>query len=86
LRFFVQDSVQQRGVDFEVSVVADVAQLPKLFMKWLTRERVVPIICASVSWLTLAITGSGLPSLPKFANKQSPRQRAAGACENPATP
>jgi hypothetical protein len=30
-----------------------------LFMKELTRERVVPIISASVSWLMLAITGSG---------------------------
>ena len=41
-----------------------------LFMKWLTRDRVVPIISASVSWLTFAITGSGLPSLPKLANKE----------------
>ena len=39
-------------------------------MKWLTRERVVPIISASVSWLTLAMIGSGLPSLPKLANKR----------------
>jgi hypothetical protein len=34
-----------------------------LFMKKLTRDLVVPIISARVSWLTLAITGSGLPSL-----------------------
>jgi hypothetical protein len=38
-----------------------------LFMKKLTRDRVVPIISASVSWLTLAMTGSGFPSLPKSA-------------------
>jgi len=29
--------------------------------------RVVPIMSASVAWLTLAMTGCGLPSLPKFA-------------------
>jgi hypothetical protein len=47
-----------------------------LFMKKLTRDLVVPIISASVSWLTLAITGSGLPSLPKFAiNKSSLAKR-----------
>jgi hypothetical protein len=32
-------------------------------MKALTRDRVVPTISASVSWLTLAMIGSGLPSL-----------------------
>ena len=42
-------------------------------MKKLTRERVVPIISASVSWLIFAITGSGFPSLPKFANSRSSR-------------
>ena len=41
-----------------------------LFMKKLTRERVVPIISARVSWLTFAMTGSGRPSLPKFASKR----------------
>jgi hypothetical protein len=30
LRLFVQASIQQGGVDFEVSVVVDVAPLPKL--------------------------------------------------------
>ena len=34
--------------------------LRNLFMKKLTRERVVPIIPANVSWLTFAITGSCL--------------------------
>ena len=33
-----------------------------LFMNWLTRERVVPIISASVSWLTFAMIVSGFPS------------------------
>jgi hypothetical protein len=46
-----------------------------LFMKKLTRDRVVPIISASVSWLIFAITGSGVPSLPKFANSSSRRAR-----------
>ena len=39
-------------------------------MKVLTRDRVVPTISASVSWLT-AITGSGFPSLPNCAIKRS---------------
>jgi len=34
------------------------------FIKKLTRERVVPIISASVSWLILAMIGSGFPSFP----------------------
>ena len=46
-----------------------------LFIKWLTRDRVVPIISASVSWLTFATTGSGLPSLPKLANKRRARAK-----------
>ena len=40
-----------------------------LFMKKLTRDRVVPIISASISWLNFPTIGSGLPSLPKFAAK-----------------
>ena len=36
-------------------------------MKKLTRERVVPIISASVSWLIFGMTTSGLPSFPKWA-------------------
>jgi hypothetical protein len=42
-------------------------------MKWLTRERVVPIMSASVSWLTFAITFFGLLSSPKFASSSSAR-------------
>ena len=45
--------------------------LRNLFMKALTRDLVVPIISASVSWLIFAMTGSGLPSLPKFAIRRS---------------
>src|ERR1017187_962595 len=43
------------------------------FVKKLTRERVVPMIIASVSSLIFGTTGSGLPSLPKFANSNSTR-------------
>ena len=42
-----------------------------LFMKLLTRDRVVPIISARVAWLTFVITRSGFPSLPKFAISNS---------------
>ena len=41
--------------------------LLNLFMNTLTRERVVPIISARVSWLNFAMTGSVFPSLPKLA-------------------
>ena len=41
-----------------------------LFMKKLTRDRVVPIISASVSWLIFAITGSGVPSLAEICQQQ----------------
>jgi hypothetical protein len=39
-------------------------------MKKLTRDRVVPIISASVSWLIFAITGSGVPSLAEICQQQ----------------
>lgn len=44
-----------------------------LFMKTLTRERVVPTISASVSWLIGVVTGCGPPSLPKFVSRRSVR-------------
>ena len=44
-------------------------------MKKLTRARVVPIMSASVSWLTLVMMGSGLPSLPKFASSRRARAK-----------
>ena len=40
----------------------------KRFIKKLTRDRVVPIISARISWLTLGITVSGLLSLPNWAS------------------
>src|ERR1035438_9618100 len=47
--------------------------LRNLFMKKLTRERVVPTIPARVAWLILAMTVSGSPSLPKLASSRSTR-------------
>ena len=46
-------------------------------MKKLTRERVVPIISASVSWLTLAMIGSGLSLLAEIRQQQKQRGPAA---------
>lgn len=46
-----------------------------LFIKKLTRERVVPIISASDSWLILGITSSGLSSLPKIPLRRFPSNR-----------
>ena len=42
-------------------------------MKKLTRERVVPMIAASVSWLILGTTGFGCPGFPKFASSGNTR-------------
>ena len=39
----MKNNVQQRGVNFQVSVVTDKALFRILFMKKLTRDRVVPI-------------------------------------------
>ena len=39
-------------------------------MKKLTRDRVVPIISASVSWLIFAITGSGVAFLAEIRQQQ----------------
>ena len=44
--------------------------LRNLFMKKLTRDRVVPIISASVSWLIFAMTGSGLLFLAEVRQQQ----------------
>src|ERR1039457_6725275 len=51
--------------------------LRNLFMKKLTRDRVVPIISANVSWLILGLIGCGLPSFPKCASR---RRRRASRC------
>src|SRR4030095_7124601 len=47
--------------------------LRNLFMKKLTRDRVVPIISARVSWLIFGMIGWGLSSLPKLANSSHKR-------------
>ena len=44
-------------------------------MEKLTRERVVPMISASVSWLIFGMTVWGSPAFPKFAS--SSRTRAS---------
>ncbi len=44
-----------------------------LFIKKLMRDRVVPTISASVSWLIFAMTGSGLPYFQKWAMSSSTR-------------
>jgi hypothetical protein len=49
----VQDNTQEGSVDVETAIVLDEAQFLNLFMKKLTRERVVPIISARVSCDTL---------------------------------
>ena len=43
------------------------------FMKKLIRDRVVPIMSASVSWLILGITVSGALSLPNCASSNRAR-------------
>src|ERR1700678_1184537 len=69
----VQDDIEQRRVNRQAAVALDETSLRNLFMKKLTLERVVPTISASVSWLILAITGSGLLSFPKLASSRSTR-------------
>jgi hypothetical protein len=71
----MQNDIQQWAVDFDAAVVSNQTQFWNLFIKKLTRERVVPIISASVSWLTLAMIGSGRPSLPKLASRRRARAR-----------
>jgi hypothetical protein len=49
LRLVVQNHVQQGIVDLDFSIVFDKAQFAKSVQKKLTRDRVVPIISASIS-------------------------------------
>jgi hypothetical protein len=46
--------------------------LRKRFIKQFIRERVVPTISASVSWLILGIAVPGAPSLPNRASSKMP--------------
>jgi hypothetical protein len=73
LGLLVQNHVQQGTVDFNLAVVINKTQFPKSVHEKLTRDRVVPIISASVSWLIFAMIGSGRPSLPKFARSRRVR-------------
>jgi hypothetical protein len=73
VRGFMQNNVQQCGMDFDMAVVIDQPQFSELVHKKFTRERVVPIISASVSWLTFGMIVSGRPSLPKFAGNRRAR-------------
>jgi hypothetical protein len=45
----VQHDAQERGIDLNPAVVLDETEFPELVHEDLTRERVVPIIYASVS-------------------------------------
>jgi hypothetical protein len=60
----MQHHRQQRFVNLDFAVVFDKASLRNLFMKKLTRDRVVPTISASVSWETFGKMLSGRSWLP----------------------
>jgi hypothetical protein len=66
-------------VDFQVvrdvTAILNEASLRNLFMKKVTRERVVPTISANVPWLIFSIPGSGWLSFPKLAGRRSTRAR-----------
>ena len=55
-RSVVEHDVEQRAVDLQPAVVLDEAQLPELVHEEADRERVVPTISASVSWLIFGTT------------------------------
>jgi len=62
-------------MNLDFSVVIDKSFFLNLFMKKLTRDRVVPIISASVSWLRATGMGTGPSSLPKFAKRRRRARR-----------
>ena len=62
-------------MNVELAVIVDETEFANLFIKKLTLDRVVPTSPASVSWLMLGITSSGLPSFPKLASSR--RMRAS---------
>jgi len=63
----VQNYVEERAVNLQTTVVVN-AQFPDRFMKKLTRERVAPVISASISWPIFGTTASSVPSLPEWAS------------------
>jgi hypothetical protein len=73
----MQDRTQQRIVNLDVPVLVDETQLAELVHERLTRDRVVPIISASVSWLMFGLIGCGLPAFPNFASSSSMRSPLA---------
>ena len=69
----VQDNTQEGRIDVDLAVVLDEAQFLNLFMKKLTRERVVPIISASIACDTLGSTFCGRSCLPYRARSRRVR-------------
>ena len=55
----MEDDAEQWGVDLEIAVVSMNPRSLNLFMKKLTRERVVPTISASVSCEIFGIRCTG---------------------------
>jgi len=69
----VQHDAQERRIDLKTAIVLMKPSFLNLFMKKLTRERVVPIISASVSCETLGSKPWGLSSLPYRASNKRVR-------------
>ena len=64
----MEDDAEKRGLDLQIAVVLINPGFPNLFMKKLTRERVVPIDCRKGF---VEVSGSGSP------DRSSPLQPAA---------
>jgi hypothetical protein len=62
----VQDNTQQGSVDMQPAIILNEAQFPEfiIFMNKLTRERVAPIISASISCVILESIFCGWASWP----------------------
>ena len=73
----MQDESGEGAVHVEVPVVIQEHSFMNLFRKKLTRDRVVPIISASMSCLIFAMTVSGLSSFPKGAINSNTRPPAS---------
>src|ERR1700737_4153427 len=70
---FVQDNAQGGGVDVAPPSYPMKPSLLKLVMKWLTRARDAPIICASVSCDTLGSIFWGSSCIPYRASTRRAR-------------